>query len=283
MTQKGLEVLTGVIEKFGSEVVRQVVTAPDKAVNEDYYNGIKAVCSQHKISCADRQTPILSDGYAFAIGWRWLIKEQDKLIILHDSLLPKYRGFAPLVNALINGERKIGVTALFASGEYDKGQIIVQRKIEIEYPIKISAAIEAVSLLYREIANEIIERIVHKEIIVGETQDESAATYSLWRDEKDYQIDWNKDSEYIKRFVDSVGFPYNGALTGIENKWYRVLNVELAEDVSIVRRDVGKVIFLQDGEPTVVCGNGLLRITEMIDDESKQSSLPFKKFRVRFI
>jgi methionyl-tRNA formyltransferase len=54
---------------------------------------------------------------------------------MHDSLLPKYRGFAPLPNALINGEREVGVTALFASEEYDMGDIVCQRRLAVEYPM----------------------------------------------------------------------------------------------------------------------------------------------------
>ena len=49
--------------------------------------------------------------------------------------MPKYRGFAPLVNSLVNGEKIIGVTALFASEEYDNGDIIMQSSVDITYPI----------------------------------------------------------------------------------------------------------------------------------------------------
>ena len=46
------------------------------------------------------------------------------MIIFHDSLLPKYRGFAPLVNSLINQEKEIGVTAIKASQNYDEGDTV---------------------------------------------------------------------------------------------------------------------------------------------------------------
>ena len=87
--------------------------------------------------------------YQLAIGWRWLISGTENLIVLHDSLLPKYRGFAPLVNSLINGEQEIGVTAIWAGPEFDAGEIIFQEKAGICYPIKIQEAIEIVSGLYR--------------------------------------------------------------------------------------------------------------------------------------
>ena len=71
-------------------------------------------------------------GFKFAIGWKWIIDNTSQLIVLHDSLLPKYRGFSPLVNSLINGDTLTGVTALFASSEYDKGEIIEQAQIGLD-------------------------------------------------------------------------------------------------------------------------------------------------------
>ena len=71
-----------------------------------------------------------------AVSWRWMIKHpKNKLIVFHDSILPKYRGFAPLVNMLINGEKEIGVSAIFGADEYDSE--IISEKTTISYPIKI--------------------------------------------------------------------------------------------------------------------------------------------------
>jgi methionyl-tRNA formyltransferase len=59
------------------------------------------------------ENEICSD-FNIAISWRWMLKVSN-LIVIHDSLLPKYRGFSPLVNMLINGEDTLGVTVLFAT------------------------------------------------------------------------------------------------------------------------------------------------------------------------
>ena len=84
--------------------------------------------------------------FSIAVAWKWLIKQKDILIVLHDSLLPKYRGYLPLVSQLINGEKEIGVTSFFANDKYDEGDIIYSSKIDIKYPITIEQAINQINI-----------------------------------------------------------------------------------------------------------------------------------------
>jgi methionyl-tRNA formyltransferase len=64
-----------------------------------------------------------------------LIALDVPLVVFHDSILPQYRGFNPLVSALINGDSRVGVTAM-GTDEFDKGDIIGQRTIAINIPSK---------------------------------------------------------------------------------------------------------------------------------------------------
>jgi methionyl-tRNA formyltransferase len=282
MNEKGFYVLNNFLIKFGTNNIEYVVLSEDKNVERDFYKELLSLCNKHCIKFFHRQDDIpIFTGYKFAIGWRWIISDIDQLIVLHDSILPKYRGFAPLVNMLINGRNEIGVTALFASNEYDKGDIIRQEKVTITYPIKIQEAIQIISPLYSTLVNSISDMIFSSCSIIGIPQDEESASYSLWRDEQDYFINWNDSSKNIGRKIDAVGFPYNGARTYLNNKLIIIDKVEECIDVKIENRDVGKVIFVIDGYPIVVCGNGLIKIVEarFLDGES---IIPFKKFRSRF-
>ena len=284
MTQKGYEVLQAFTENVGARYIDCVVGARDTNILEDYYEKISKFCKDRQIKFYNRkENYVLNSNYSFAISWRWLLnKPESKLIILHDSLLPKYRGFAPLVNALINGEQKIGVTALFANEYFDRGDIIAQKGIEISYPIKINDAIKTISGCYKDLVIEISQKIICGKEISSYKQDEKLATYSLWLDEKDYAINWERDAEYIKRFIDSVGYPYKGACTILNKRKVRVIDAEVKEDVTIMNRKSSKVLFVEDGCPIVVCEKKLLKLTNVIDDESGKSVLPLKRFRVRF-
>jgi len=284
MTQKGFEVLKAIIERKFYPLISEVVVGRDKNIENDFADEIKSICRKNNINCIERNKDFqATSDYSIAISWRWLIpNNKSKLIVLHDSLLPKYRGFAPLVSMLCNKEKVIGVTAIFASEEYDKGDIIAQSTTEINYPIKIADAINIISKNYVDLVIKIITSIEKGEEIVAVTQEEKNATYSLWRDEEDYIIDWSKDSDEILTFINAVSSPYKGASTYLNGlQKIRILEAELERDVRIENRDVGKIIFVKDKFPVVVCGKGLIKLIKVIDDKTHEDLLPFKNFRIR--
>lgn len=282
--KKGYRCLNRFLEEYSGEAISFVVSAKDRGVQNDYFEEISELCRKHALKLYDRSEHITeSFDVSFAVGWRWLIPDVSRLIVFHDSLLPRYRGFAPLVNMLIKGEEKIGVTALFASQDYDAGDVIDQQSSQIKYPIKISNAIDIVSDIYELVLLRIVDRVVSGSKLLGAPQDRATATFSLWRDESDYEIDWSVGSEELKRFVDAVGFPYAGAKTKMHEEWVRVLDVELIKDVEVESRmaHLGKVIFMDEGYPTVVCGKGLVKLVNVLD-ESGKSLIGKIPFRTRF-
>ena len=286
MSEKGYRSLTGIIESFGSEVIDFIVYAKDKNVQQDYANEIKNVADENNIRVSDKSDKYaITSKYLIAISWRWLIpiNLENILITLHDSLLPKYRGFAPLVNQLLNREPYIGVTAIVSDTEYDKGGIIAQSKTKVNYPIRIKDAIAEVSVLYIDVLKKVIRYAIENESLKTTTQNESEATYSLWRDEEDYNIDWNKSSSEIRNFIFALGFPYKGASAYILNKKIRIHDAIEFNDLVVVNRDVGKVIFMENNFPIVVCGKGLLKITGATYDLGGESIFPLNKFRIRFL
>ncbi|HBC3522590.1 TPA: methionyl-tRNA formyltransferase [Vibrio alginolyticus] len=287
MTKKGYEVATLLFEKY-REIVDFLVIGKDKNIKDDYSENLRRLAINNGVQYYyhnDTYT-IPQESYVLAVSWRWMIRsiEDSKLIVFHDSILPRYRGFAPLVNSLINGEHEIGVTALFGSDEYDKGDIIAQAASFIDYPMKLSDAIEVNNLNYIKLADLIFNSLHSGREIKSSQQDESLATYSIWRDESDYEIDWNQSSTYIKRFIDSVGYPYSGAITNVDENKVVVLDAEVVQDVVCEHRHVGKVIFVENGCPVVICGKGLLKITKAVVKEENQARdfLPINKFRMKF-
>jgi len=284
MTQKGFEVLKSLVDRGYNSLISVVVVGRDNKVEQDFADLIISLCKENSICFKERQEFFISESdYYIAISWRWLIPITNaNLIVLHDSLLPKYRGFAPLVSMLCNRENEIGVSAIFASNEYDKGDVILQSSIPIKYPIKISHAIDLLSGLYSEIMIKIFYNLKNGIQLKSSPQVEEDASYSLWRGEDDYNINWGNSSDDILNFINSVSYPYRGASTFINNtKKIRVLEAELVPDVKIVNRDVGKVIFVQTIYPIIVCGQGLICLLKVIDDETNENLLPFKNFRVR--
>jgi methionyl-tRNA formyltransferase len=113
MTSKGLFVLRHFVDKFGADAIGYIVSARDSSIHYDAFDEIQTLAKQSGIRFYQRTHLDVGveqqfDGLKFAIGWRWIIHSVTNLIVFHDSLLPKYRGFSPLVNSLINKENRGG-------------------------------------------------------------------------------------------------------------------------------------------------------------------------------
>ncbi len=140
----------------------------------------------------------------------------------------------------------------------DAGPIVAQREVSISYPIRIRNALELQSGLMADLALDIIAAW-QSGALSSRPQDESKATYSLWRDEADYNIDWSQSASEIRRFIDAVSWPYSGARTTVGGEPVTIDAANEVDDLRFERRDVGKIWRLDTGRPVVVCGSGLLR------------------------
>lgn len=284
MTKKGFSVLQSLILNQESEIIAFICIGRDSNLDNDFSLDIEKLCQENNLTFYFKDSNIIKEKeshYYIAVSWRWLI-EKPNLIILHDSILPKYRGFAPLVNMLINGENELGVTAIFASNEYDKGDIILQETIKVDYPMKIAEAINKISELYIIIVLRLFNLISEKQKLIGVKQDEEKASYCLWLDNEDYFIDWNISAEKIKRKIDACSSPYKGAKCWLNNEVVIINDASVDDDVKIENRETGKVIFVKNSDPVVVCGTGLLRIKNAFTEKDFRNILPLSKFRTRF-
>jgi methionyl-tRNA formyltransferase len=285
MTEKGYFFLKNCYPKY-KDLIELVIVSGDSQLKKDYENEIIEFCILHNIQYLKKcDFNSINTEFCIAVSWRWLINHPaNSLIVFHDSLLPRYRGFAPLVNSLINGENEIGVTALFGDKNYDTGNIITQCSIKIKYPIKISDAIQLIHKCYHDTGNTIFNLISLNKSIKSIPQDETKATYSIWRDESDYFINWEKSAIEIERFINALGSPYNGALTRLDNKVVRIHACNVMKDIKMENRHCGKTIYLKSGMPVVICGIGLLKITDasIEDNGSHKALIPSNKLRLRF-
>lgn len=283
--RKGYELARAAFSPNLISVIDHVVIGEDRNIDDDYSVQIAALCKRCQILHYTRgsyQYGANSGTVVIAAGWRWLIDACDqRVIVLHDSLLPKYRGFNPLVTALLNRDEYLGVTAIWATEEFDRGDIIAAERVRVQYPLTITAAIEAVAGLYHVLGTTLLGKIVTGTEIPAIAQDEASASYSVWRDDDDYRIDWRESSAEILHFINCVGSPYKGASTMIDGALVRILEADVWPDVTIANRHPGKVLFLDDGKPVVICGDGLLKIVSA-RDAAGHDVLPLPRLRVRF-
>jgi methionyl-tRNA formyltransferase len=199
-------------------------------------------------------------------------------------LLPKLRGFSPTVSALIVGEAEVGVTAFSPmagqDGAPDSGPTFGQERIQLAYPTTIGAVYEQLGFAYCRLVDRVLAAASSGTLSFS-PQDAREATYSMWRDEEDYRIDWAKPAEQIRRFVDAVGWPYMGAKTTLQGREIRIDAVELRPDVVFSERCPGKLWSVTGGTPDVACGSGILRLLKA--READGSPVKFTSLRTRLI
>jgi methionyl-tRNA formyltransferase len=126
-------------------------------------------------------------------------------INIHPSLLPKYRGAAPIQRAIINGEKKTGVTLMFMDKGEDTGDIIFQEQVDIE----ISDTALTLSEKLSEIADKMLLKILRNDdgttvetlALARYSQDHSQATHAPKLTKEDGLIDWNKKALDIHNLI----------------------------------------------------------------------------------
>ncbi|MFI8366968.1 methionyl-tRNA formyltransferase [Streptomyces sp. NPDC085466] len=197
--------------------------------------------------------------------WRsWVAPEIYALathgaINIHDALLPRYGGFAPLNWALINGEPEVGVTVHFMDENFDLGDIVVQKRVAVEDKDTVTDLFHKTIDLFAPAVLESLELIGS-----GRTdwtpQDPAQATFFHKRSVEDSRIDWNWPAKDIANLVRAQVDPYPNAFAYYKGERVRIL----AASVSPMRLGgtVGRV-FRPVGEGVaIVCGPDARRGSE---------------------
>ena len=293
-TKKGFYALEKIVESGFKKNVGMVITFVEKDVEKSYDKDIEMICrkegikfliwneAKYNLTQYIKYEKITS---AVAIGWKYLIDLginnvlEDNLIVFHDSLLPKYRGFAPTPTAIMCGESRIGVSVIFATETVDEGDIILQQDMIVEESQYINEIIERQGELYSELLLKVFKMISDNKLD-SYKQNEDEATYSLWRNIEDCRIDWSETSTEIYNKIRAVSAPFYGAYT--EYNGYRIIInrcEKLGKDLNFAIRDCGKIWSIQGNCPIVVCGKGLIKILEA--KTLNNDKVIFDKLRIR--
>jgi methionyl-tRNA formyltransferase len=279
--EKGRAFLDSLLDDASAEV-SQVRSYAQPGTVDDSLSAIRAMCMSHGIELVvdkhgSRPAPAEAE-LVFVVGWQFLLPPDARMVVFHDSLLPRFRGFAPTVAALIAGEPEIGVTALRPVPEPDAGPILAQHSQPVDYPAKVRDVLERLVDSYVACSRDVLR--AHAEgTLVEMPQDSTQATYSIWRDDTDYLIDWSDSATRICRTIDALGWPYPGAKTILGATTLTVLNAKPGPHLRFEQVHPGKVWSLVDGLPTVVCGEGTVVLTDVRDEQGLVYR--FDRLRVR--
>ena len=193
-------------------------------------------------------------------------------INIHASLLPKYRGAAPINRAIINGEKETGITFMFMNEKVDAGEIIYQQKITI-LPDETSGELYfRLSNLSAEIINKLLERIEEGNI-KRIPQDRQLVTYSKRMSKEDGEIMWSNKGEKIYNIIRGTT-PYPGAFTYYKG---RKLKITQARFLSNYQNEVevsppipGSVVRIEKDSISISTGDkGIIKILKVVPSGAK--------------
>lgn len=278
-TRRGYQTLASLLEA-GANVTGIFSLRQDDHETDRFEEPIKALAAERNIPCYETKwlkdrdyAAILRDeikpDIAFVVGCRILIPPEvyeipsRGTLAVHDSLLPEYRGFAPLNWSILNGEDHTGVTLFYLSEVMDGGDIVCKKVVAIDpddtaadvYEHVCQATVDVVLEAYPLLAAGTAHRI---------PQDYTKGSFTCSRSPAEGEIDWSKPTRTIYNQIRALTRPYPGAYTFLGTKKVTVWAAKPVEDPPrYVGRIPGRIIGRGSVEADVLTGDGILKLLEV--------------------
>lgn len=193
-------------------------------------------------------------------------------INIHASLLPAYRGAAPIQRAILGGETKTGITTMLMDKGMDTGDMLLSQFIDILEDDTSETLSSRLSRLGADLILKTLEEYI-KGNIKPEPQNHEKATYSPMLNKQEGLVDWTKPAKQLDYFIRGMN-PWPGAFTFLEEKRLRIIK---AMPLDITGHDApGTVLESAPGTLMVQTGNGALSIREIQGESGKR--LPISDF-----
>lgn len=188
---------------------------------------------------------------------------------LHGSLLPQYRGAAPINWAIINGEKETGVTTFFLTHEIDTGKIILQDKVKIEENDNIGKIHDELMHLGARLVKETVDLILEDKVEAIDQSKFYVNEQELKPAPKIFKetcrIDWNKSAEQIHNHIRGLS-PYPAAWTELHSEGKEPLAVKIYASEKIVAKNNMAAGHIRTDNKTylhIACADGYINVTEL--------------------
>ncbi|MDP2927652.1 MAG: methionyl-tRNA formyltransferase [Candidatus Omnitrophota bacterium] len=191
-------------------------------------------------------------------------------INIHASLLPRYRGAAPINWAIINGEKKTGITIIYVTLKMDSGPVIMQKEIKIEDRDTAVSLEEKLSQCGAQLLMEVLVIIDNRDYRLVE-QDEDKVVYAPKMKKEIGLIDWDTSAVNIHNQIKGV-IPWPGAFTSYRKKLLKIFQAQVLPIFPSHKPSVGEVIRADKHGIVVACARGFLEIKELQLEAGKRMS-----------
>lgn len=263
-----------------------VVTQPDKKIGrkqEVRYSKVKEYALENNIKVLQPKkireeyqeiidlNPdiIITCAYGQIIPKELLDYPKYKCINIHASLLPKYRGGAPIHRCIINGEKYTGITIMYMSPKMDEGDILYQEKIDISLDDNVGTLHDKLSKLGSKMIISFLPKLIdgdYKPI----KQDSKEATYAFNISREDEKIDFNKNTVDIYNQIRGLS-PWPSAYAYLDDKIIKVFNSKIGN--SNKEGVVGEIINIYDNGIGIKTTDGEIIFTEIQIEGKKRCTV----------
>ena len=282
--QFAVKVLEKILERH--EVVL-VVTQPDSLVGRKKIltpSAVKECALKHglevfqPVKLNDEREKILSTdcdlivtaAYGQFVGMKILNHPRLGAINVHGSLLPKHRGGAPIQRAIINGDKKTGVTIMYMAKKMDAGDMIAQRECEILDSYSNGDLFEVLSQMGSEMILEVLDQI-EKGTNPRIAQNEEEATFSYNLTKEDELVTFDKDARCVFNQIRGLN-PNPGAYFMINGMKFKVFSSAISEKKH--NKETGLITNVTKTSFDVTCtNNSLITISELVPEGKRLMSV----------
>lgn len=222
-----------------------------------------------EVLLAKRPTPEIIERVAavspdvmVANNWRTRLPEElfaipsHGTLNLHDSLLPKFTGFSPVIWSLVSGAAETGLTAHLMDAELDTGDILVQRAVEITGESTGTSLVLATLDLVPDVLSEALDQLEFG-TATPVPQDLSQRTFFHKRSDRDSVVDWNWPAADIERLIRALSDPYPNAYTYFHGERLRLIKAHVSR--CTYGGTPGRVFIEEDGGMVIVAGADAFR------------------------
>lgn len=182
-------------------------------------------------------------------------------INIHASLLPAYRGAAPIQWAVLNGEKESGVTIMQMDKGLDTGDMLLKRSVELSPTETGDSLHDKLMHLGAELIVEALPKLEKGEL-VPEKQKDELSSYAKKLTKAMGQIDWSKDAVSLERWIRGLN-SWPSAYTFFGGKTLKIWEAQVAEENGAQKAEPGQVVSVSREGFTVACGQGALQILSL--------------------
>lgn len=177
-------------------------------------------------------------------------------INVHASMLPRWRGAAPIQRAIEAGDAKSGVTIMQMDEGLDTGDMLLKGEVEITQEMTGEALHDALAEIGPRLLSEVLQNL---DKILPQKQDESLVTYAAKIDKSESKLDFSKNSIILERQILAFN-PYPATYFEYKTERFKILEAEAFEDNSGL--EVGSFV-PNDSGLLIQCGEGMLFVTQI--------------------